>query len=328
MADDKEHKTAFVDKYLRKGLETGLAELEQEAKPGNMDTEAGYELPGETDERISELLRDISPLRKVANQVKIGNANYRRLVNTDGTASGWSSERQKDGKKETFTEIVPPLGELYANPAATQAMLDDAFFNVEEWLAEELAQEFGVKESSSFINGDGCNKPKGLLTYETSIDDDAKRPFGELQYLPTGVSGDFPVSDPVDILIDLIYSLRPVYRAGASFLMNTNLVAEIRNYKDRHDNLVFKSAPAIGLPDTILNYPVVEIEEMPDKAKDSFSIAFGNFQRGYIITDRLGTRLLRDPFSNKPFVHFYTTKRVGGGVVNSEAIKLLKFSAQ
>ncbi|MCH8347365.1 MAG: phage major capsid protein, partial [Proteobacteria bacterium] len=213
-----------------------------------------------------------------------------------------------------------------ANPAATQSMLDDAFFNVEEWLAEELAQEFGQKEGAAFVNGDGTNKPKGYLQYTTAATDDASRAFGTLQHVATGVAGNFPASDPSDILIDLIYALRPVYRAGAIFVMNTNLVAEIRKFKDADGDYLWKPGLAEGVPSTLLGYPVVEAEDMPDKATDSLSIAFGNFKRGYIITDRTGTRVLRDPFSNKPFVHFYTTKRVGGGVVNSEAIKLLKFS--
>lgn len=327
-AEALEHKAAFYNNYMRKGLEAGLIDLESKALSIGTDAEGGYAVPEELDQTIDALLRDVSPIRRYANVVQIGNANYRKLVNIGGTGSGWASETgaRAETTTPTFSEIVPPLGELYANPAATQSMLDDAFFNVEEWLAEELAQEFGQKEGAAFVNGDGTNKPKGYLQYTTAATDDASRAFGTLQHVATGVAGNFPASDPSDILIDLIYALRPVYRAGAIFVMNTNLVAEIRKFKDADGDYLWKPGLAEGVPSTLLGYPVVEAEDMPDKATDSLSIAFGNFKRGYIITDRTGTRVLRDPFSNKPFVHFYTTKRVGGGVVNSEAIKLLKFS--
>lgn len=323
-----EHKAAFYNNYVRKGAETGLVDLESKALSIGTDADGGYAVPEELDQNIDALLRDISPIRRIANVVQIGNANYRKLVNTGGTGSGWASETGARAETTTpsFSEIVPPLGELYANPAATQAMLDDAFFNVEEWLAEELAQEFGQKEGAAFVDGDGTNKPKGFLQYTTAATADSARAFGTLEHVATGVAGDYPASNPSDILVDLIYALRPVYRSGATFVMNTNMVAEIRKFKDADGNYLWRPGLAEGIPATLLGYPVVEAEDMPDKASNSLSIAFGNFNRGYIITDRLGTRVLRDPFSNKPFVHFYTTKRVGGGVVNSEAIKLLKFS--
>ena len=193
--------------------------------------------------------------------------------------------------------------------------------------SSELADEFGLKEGAAFVAGDGLNKPKGFLTYATSTAGDATRPFGTLQAVATGANGGFPSSDPADILVDLVYSLRPAYRAGAVFVMNTNLVAEIRKFKDADNNYLWRPGLSDGAPASLLGYPVVEAEDMPDKATGSLSVAFGNFGKGYIVTDRLGTRVLRDPFSNKPFVHFYTTKRVGGGLMNSEAIKLLKFSA-
>lgn len=323
-----EHKAAFYDRYVRKGLESGLDALEAKALSIGVDADGGYAVPEELDHSIENLLKDISPIRRVANVVQIGSANYKKLVNLSGAASGWVSETaaRTETATPTFAEIVPTLGELYANPAATQQMLDDGFFNVEEWLAEELSQEFGAQEGAAFVNGDGVNKPTGFLQSTTAATDDASRAFGTLQHLATGVSADFPASDPSDILVDLAYSLRPVYRSGAVFVMNTNIIAEIRKFKDVDGNYLWRPGLAEGVPATLLGYPVVEAEDMPDKAADSLSIAFGNFTRGYTITDRTGTRILRDPYSNKPFVHFYATKRTGGGVVNSEAIKLLKFS--
>ncbi len=326
--EQKAHKTAFYDRYVRKGYESGLGDLEQKALSIGVDAEGGYTVPEELDHSIESLLKDISPIRSIANVVQIGTANYRKLVNLSDTASGWASETgaRLETDSPQFAEVVPPLGELYANPAASQAMLDDAFFNVEEWLAGELANEFGQKEGTAFVNGDGVNKPRGFLDYATSASEDTGRAFGTLQHVATGVDGAFSGADPADILVDLVYSLRPVYRAGASFVMNTNLVAEIRKFKDADGNYLWRPGFAENAPATLLGYPVIEAEDMPDRASGSSSVAFGNFNRGYIVTDRTGTRILRDPFSNKPFVHFYATKRVGGGVVNSEAIKLLKFS--
>lgn len=324
-----EHKAAFYDRFVRKGLDGGLQELEAKALSVGTDSEGGYAVPEELDRRIEALLRDVSPIRRVAQVVRVGSANYRKLVNLGGTGTGWVGEA--DARTETtspsFAEVVPPLGEIYANPAATQAMLDDAFFDVEGWLADEIAGEFGEMEGAAFVNGDGSKKPKGFLTYDTAATSDGTRAFGVLQHLATGVAGGFPASDPADKLIDLVHGLRPAYRTGAVFMMNTNVLASVRKFKDADGNYLWRPGLSEGMPATLLGYPVIEVPEMPDIAADSLSVAFGNFARGYVITDRTGVRLLRDPYSNKPYVHFYTTRRLGGGVVNSEAIKLLKFSA-
>lgn len=327
-ADAREHKSAFYGGFVRKGVERGLAELEEKALNVGTAAEGGYAVPEDLDRKIDALLKDISPIRSVANVVRIGSSNYRKLVSLSDAASGWVGETaaRTETTAPTFAEVVPALGEIYANPAATQTMLDDAFFDVEAWLAEELSTEFGVQEGTAFVTGNGTNKPKGFLSYTTSTADDSTRAFGTLQHVATGVSGGFPASDPSDILIDLVHSLRPVYRNGAVFAMNTGTLSEIRKFKDANGDYLWRPGLADGAPATLMGYRVIEAQDMPDVAADSLSVAFGNFQRGYTITDRTGVRLLRDPFSNKPYVHFYTTKRVGGGVVNSEAIKLLKFA--
>jgi HK97 family phage major capsid protein len=217
------------------------------------------------------------------------------------------------------------MGELFANPAASQAMLDDAAFDVEAWLAGEIATEFARAEGSAFISGDGVNKPKGFLTGTPTDEPDDERAFGTLQYLATGNAGAFPASSPQDVLIDLIQTLRTPYRQGAAFVMNSATLARIRKFKTADGAFLWQPAMASGQPDTLLGYPVVEAEDMPDIAADSFSIAFGNFRAGYLIAERQETSILRDPFTHKPFVHFYAVKRIGGAVTNSEAIKLLKF---
>jgi HK97 family phage major capsid protein len=318
--------SAFVEKYLRKGLEAGV---ELKAVTGVTDGAGGYAVPEEIDAEIDRVLTSISPIRAIANVVKVGSAGYRKLVTRGGTPSGWVSEtagRPETGTSE-FVEVAPPFGELYANPAASQAMLDDAAFDVEAWLASEIATEFARAEGAAFVNGSGVNRPKGFLAAPTAIQVDSLRPFGTLQVVHTGVAGGFPGANPQDKLIDLVQSLRPPYRQGAAFVMNSATAARIRKFKTADGAFLWQPSMSAGQPDLLLGYPVVEAEDMPDVAADSLSVAFGNFRAGYLIAERTETQILRDPFTNKPFVHFYATKRVGGQVSNSEAIKLLKFAA-
>jgi len=319
-------RAAFTDKYLRRGQEAGL---ELKSLSGATGAAGGYAVPREIDALIDGTLKAISPIRAVANVVKTGTAGYRKLVASGGTPSGWASEAGARAETGTpaFNEIAPPWGELFANPAASQAMLDDAQFDVEGWLAGEIAQEFAKAEGAAFVNGTGTNQPKGFLTYATSTAGDATRPFGTLQYLASGSAGAFPSSNPQDRLIDLVQSLKAPYRQGAAFVMNSATLARIRKFKTADGAFLWQPSMSAGDPATLLGYPVIEAEDMPDIAADSLSIAFGNFMRGYVIAERNETSILRDPYSNKPFVHFYAVKRIGGAVMNSEAIKLMKFAA-
>ncbi len=324
-ATDPAH-SAFVERYLRQGMEAGV---ELKSFAGNSGAAGGYAVPREIDQQIDALLKAASPIRAIANVVRTGSAGYRKLVTAGGVTSGWASETGARPMTNTpiFNEIAPPSGELYANPAASQAMLDDAQFDVEGWLAQEIAREFAAAEGAAFINGNGSSKPKGFLTYAATVDPDATRPFGTLQYVASGAAGAFAATSPQDRLIDLVQSLRAPYRQGASFVMNSATLAQIRKMKTSDGAFLWQPALAAEQPATLLGYPVVEAEDMPDIAANSLSIAFGNFQAGYVVAERGETSILRDPFSNKPFVHFYAVKRVGGAIANSEAIKLMKFTA-
>ena len=326
MAAAEPARAAFVDRYLRRGQEAGL---ELKSLSGATGASGGYAVPREIDALIDTTLKAISPIRAIANVVRTGTAGYRKLVTSGGTPSGWASETgaRAETATPTFNEIAPPWGELYANPAASQAMLDDAAFDVEGWLAGEIAHEFAKAEGAAFVNGTGTNQPKGFLTYATSSAADATRAFGTLQYLATGAAGAFQSGSPQDVLIDLVQSLKAPYRQGAAFVMNSATLSRIRKFKTADGAFLWQPAMAEGAPTTLLGYPVIEAADMPDIAGDSLSIAFGNFGRGYVIAERNETSILRDPYSNKPFVHFYAVKRLGGAVVNSEAIKLLKFAA-
>nr|WP_294809735.1 phage major capsid protein [uncultured Sphingomonas sp.] len=309
-------------------LRAGSGGVEMKALSGVSDAAGGYAVPEEIDARIDATLKAVSPIRAIANVVKVGSSGYRKLVASGGIASGWAAETaaRAETATPTFNEVAPPSGDLYANPAASQAMLDDAAFDVEEWLAQEIAREFAAAEGSAFVNGNGTNKPRGFLATATAATGDATRAFGTLQYVASGAAGAF-AANPEDKLIDLVQSLRAPYRQGASWVMNSTTLARIRKFKTVDGAFLWAPSLTVGQPATLLGYPVVEAEDMPDIAANSLSIAFGNFKAGYLIAERGETQVLRDPYSNKPFVHFYATKRVGGMVSNSEAIKLLKFAA-
>ncbi len=248
--------SAFVSQYLRKGIESGV---ELKALGSSSDAIGGYAVPREIDQAIGETLVAISPIRAIANVVKVGLANYRKLVATGGTPSGWvgfEAARPETGTA-TFTEIVPASGDLYANPAASQQMLDDAMFNVEAWLANEIATEFARAEGVAFIKGTGASQPLGFLSSPNATTLDGVRAMGTLQYLGTGTAGAFPVSNPQDTLIDLIQSLRQPYRQGASFVMNSTTASVIRKFKTTDGQFIWSLGMVAGVPATLLGYPVI-----------------------------------------------------------------------
>ncbi len=310
----------FVDGYLRRG-----SEAEVKSISGQTPSDGGYAVPREIDAMIARELTEISPIRAIAQIVQTGSAGYRKLISTGGTASGWVSETAARPETDTpqFAEIAPPTGELYANPAASQAMLDDAGFDLESWLASEIAMEFARAEGAAFVGGSGSDQPEGFLSAPTSTAEDGVRAFGALQYVGSGNATGFDTA-PDARLIDLVHTMKAGHRQGASFVMNSATLAEVRKLKTADGAFLWQPGMVEGQPDRLLGYPVVEAEDMPDIASGTFPIAFGNFRHGYLIAERSATQILRDPFTNKPFVHFYATKRVGGQVLDSAAIKLLK----
>ncbi|NCU12091.1 MAG: phage major capsid protein [Sphingomonadaceae bacterium] len=312
----------FVDGYLRHGREAELKSFTT-----GVLADGGYAIPREIDVAIAAQLKAVSPIRAIAQVVQVGTSGYRKLVSSTGTASGWVSEtaaRPETGTAK-FNEIAPPMGELYANPAASQAMLDDAAFNLEEWLAGEIASEFAKAEGAAFITGTGTNQPRGFLAAPTSNAADATRPFGTLQFSVTGNASAFD-ANPELKLIDMVHSLKAAHRQGACFVMNSKTLATVRKFKAADGSFLWQPGIMDGQPARLLGYPVIEAEDMPDVAANAFPIAFGNFRNGYLIAERKETTILRDPFTNKPFVNFYATKRVGGQVLDSDAIKLLRVS--
>ena len=323
-----EHKAAF-GKFLRKGIDDGLGELQQKAYNITTDADGGYAVPEELDREILDKLVDVSAIRSIATVRQIGTSDYKKLVNVRGTASGWVDE--DDARSATssasFAQVTPYMGELYAYPQATQQMLEDVFFNAESWITDEVATEFARAEGAAFVSGDGTKKPKGFLAYTTALTVDASRAFGTLQHVASGAAADFAASNPQDKLLDLVYALKAGFRANARWVMNKGILADVRKFKDSTGQYIWRPGLEAGAPDTLLGYGITEAEDMPAKAANALSIAFGDFKRGYLIVDRIGTQTLRDPYTNKPYVGFYVRKRVGGCVVDSEAIKLLKFAA-
>ena len=318
------HKSAF-DSYVRKGEPGALRDLERKALSVGSDPDGGYLVPEETERTVNRALRDISPIRAIAGIRQVSGSVYKRPFSISGPVTGWVAETasRTQTTAPTLDELSFPTTELYAMPAATSSLLDDSAVNIDEWLAEEVRVAFAEQEGTAFVSGNGTNKPKGFLAYTTVAN--ASWSWGNLGHILTGTDGAFPASDPADKLIDLIYALKAGYRANAHFVMNRATQAVIRKMKDADDNYLWQPSGAPGEAPTLMGYPIAESEDMPNMAADSLSVAFGDFRRGYLIVDRVGIRVLRDPYSAKPYVLFYTTKRVGGGVADFEAIKLLKF---
>lgn len=327
-ADKQAHAQAF-NKWFRRGnqqVEDSLHDLQVKAGlTTQSDPDGGYLVPDEMEQGIDRVLGTVSAIRGLARVVNVGTDEYAKLVSLGGASSGWVGEEDSRSETDTPTlsKVVVNSGEIYANPAATQRSLDDAAFDVESWLAEEVSIEFAEQEGAAFWSGNGVDKPRGIRSYTTVAN--ASYAWGKIGFVTTGAAATFASADPADAIIDLYYALRSGYRNGASFLTSDAVLGTVRKFKDGQDNYLW-APPTADMPATILGKPVATDDNVDALSAGAFPLAFGNFQRGYLITDRLGVRVLRDPYTNKPNVHFYTTKRVGGAVVNFEAIKLLKCS--
>ena len=319
-----DHKAAF-EGYVRRGDSNLLRNFERKGLSAGSDTDGGYVVPEETERSINRALRDISPMRAIARVRQVSGSVYKKPFAITGPETGWIGEtaaRPETGSPK-LEELAFPTMELYAMPAATQSLLDDAVVDIDQWVAEEVRATFAAQEGVAFVSGDGVNKPKGFLSYPTI--DNAAWSWGKIGTIATGTSAAFPVADPGDKLIDLVYAVKAGYRANAHFVMNRATQSVVRKMKDGDGTYLWQPSAKPGEPSSLMGFPLAESEDMPDIAADSHAIAFGDFRRGYLIVDRVGIRVLRDPYSAKPYVLFYTTKRVGGGVQDFDAIKLMKF---
>ncbi|GLS46603.1 phage major capsid protein [Methylobacterium brachythecii] len=320
-----EHKAAF-DLYVRAGESAGLKRLEEKALSVGSGPDGGYLVPATIEREVLRRLAQISPIRALATVQTISGGLYKRAFSPTGPAAGWVAETAARPQTDSpnLLELSFPAMELYAMPAATQTLLDDAVVDIDAWLSAEVEDVFAEQESVAFVTGDGIGRPHGFLAYDTVAN--ASWVPAKIGFLGTGTASAFPASNPADVLFDLIYALRAGYRQNASFVMNRRVQSTIRKFKDADGNYLWQPPSAADRSATLMGFPVAEAEAMPDIGAGSLSIAFGDFKRGYLVVDRTGLRTLRDPYSAKPYVLFYTTKRVGGGVQDFDAIKLLKFA--
>lgn len=318
------HQKAF-DAYIRHGDDGALRGLPLEGKAMTSSSDGGFLAAPTVALQVQDALNVTASLRRVANVVTVESANFEMLVDMGDIASGWSTEAgtQAETGTSTVQRVVIPVHELSAMPKASQRLLDDAAFDVESWLAGRIAEKFARAEATAFISGDGVNKPKGFLTHAKAANASATNV--QIGTIASGGDGDFAATNPANALIDLVYALGAQYRANASFVMNSKTAAAVRKMRDTDGRFLWADSLAMGQPPQLLGYPVLLCEDMPDIARGSFSIAFGDFRSAYTIVERPDLRVLRDPFSAKPHVLFYATKRVGGGVTDARAIKLMVF---
>lgn len=314
---DAEHNKQILA-YMRRGTEPTV----QAAMSEGTDSAGGYVVPIEWDRTITDKLKQRSPIRENSRVITIGGRGFTRIYNDGIIGSGWVGETA--ARPETTTPGLSTLqfetGEIYANPAVTQRMLDDAGFDLEAWLTSEVDGEFAIQENIAFLSGNGTNKPYGILTYVTGAANAARHPFGAI-----GVTNAAAIAAVTgDELLTTVGSLPSERDTNSKWYMNRATLFAIRKLKDGQGNYLWQPNYVAGQPATLAGYPVVEVSGMPTLATGQIVALFGDMEMTYLVVDRLGTQVLRDPFTNKPYVHFYTTKRVGGGVQNPEYMKALK----
>ncbi len=319
---DAPHKKAF-DAYLRNGDNDGLRGLELDGKSMStaVNSDGGYLVDPQTSERVQSVLNSGASIRAIAAVVQVEATSYDVLVDHADVGAGWATESGAQAETDTpqIDRITVPLHELSALPKASQRLLDDSAFDIEGWLAGRIADKFARAEAAAFVSGDGIDKPTGFLSHP-AVDNDVWS-WGNLGYVPSGTNA----NPEADAIIELVYALGAAYRKNAVFVMNSKTTAKVRKLKDTDGRFLWSDGLAAGEPARLMGYPVLVAEDMPDPATDAMAIAFGDFSAGYTVAERPDLRILRDPFSAKPHVLFYATKRVGGDVSDFAAIKLMKF---
>ncbi len=320
-----ERRQAFAA-YIRGGHTAGLERAEQKDF-SSAASSGGYFVPEELDQTIGGLMRSISAMRRLATVRHVSRGDYNKVViSAQGTNTAqWVAETAARSKTDTPTlqELSLSSGELYAMPAATPALLADSAIDVEQWLADEVFSDFAHKEGEAFVSGSGTNQPKGFLNYTIAANSESLA-WNKIGYVASGGSTGLASSNPADALIDLAYALRPVYRANASWMMNRQTIATLRKLKDSNGNYIWQPPGFAAKTATLLNFPIVEDEKMPAIGANKHPIAFADFRAAYLIVDHGNVRVLRDPYSSKPYILFYTVKRVSGGMQDHGAMKLLK----
>lgn len=326
--EDNGYKQAFL-RYVTKGIEQDLGSLQSKASVIS-DPDGGYLVPTEISDRIITRQFETTPMRQIATVMNVTSDAVEMLRDTNEAEALWVSElgTRSDTDQGAVARVRIPVFELHAQPKATQKLLDDAMINVEEWMIAKVGDRFARRENAAFVSGDGVTQPRGFTSYTTQAVGDASRSWGVLEHVNSGADGGFPASNPADKLIELMHKLKAGYLPKAAWLMPRAVAEAIRKFKESTTNAyIWQPGLQAGQPATLLGYPIYLAEDMPTLATGSLSLAFGNFGEGYTIVDRIGVRILRDPFTAAPFVKFRCSKRVGGDVSNFEAIKLMRFAA-
>lgn len=323
-----QYKSAFFKLAVGATLESLTAD-ERKAMSAGSDPDGGYLLPHATAGRTLGKIYEQSTMRQLAEVQTISSNDIEGILDNDEASAGWVSEL--GSRTETTTPTVGKwrieAHEMYAMPKASQRILDDAATNVEGWLAGKIADKFARVEGAAFWNGTGVGQPRGLAAYPTAATADDTRAWGTFEHVISGADGAFTTTK-ADPLQTLLGSFKDQYLQGASWCMRREVRTDIRKMKEAtSDRYLWEPSLQAGQPDRLLGYPVRIDQFMPAKATGSLSLAFGDFKQAYLIVDRMGIRTLRDPYTAKPWVLFYSTKRTGGGAQNTEAVKFIKFSA-
>jgi HK97 family phage major capsid protein len=312
-----EYKAAFTT-YLRKGMDAGLEMFQAKSLSVGSDPDGGYLVTPSLSQRVISIIRESSPVRQLATVETISTDTLDIIDDHDQAAAGWTTETgvvSETGTPQVGKRSIPVF-EMFAQPKATQKLVDDSAIDIENWIAEKVADIFARTEATAFISGTGVGQPRGILTYAAGTG------WGQIEQVNSGTSG----AVTADGIVKLFYALKEPYMRNAAFLMNRSVVQSVRLLKDLNNQYLWQPGLAAGSPDTLLGAPVQMASDMPAAASNSLSVAVGDFRQAYVVVDRVGIRILRDPFTAKPFVYFYTTKRVGGDVVNYEALKLMKLA--
>lgn len=320
-----EYKAAFSRAMRKNDRELSADEIKTLSV--GSDPDGGFLVPAEMETTIDRVVTQMGAMRSVAMVRPIGTASYKKPVVVSGASSGWAGETTAPSETDTprISELEFTPGKLWAEPHATTDLLEDAAVDIEAWLADEVTLEFSENEGDAFVNGNGILKPRGILAYDTV--ENASYSWGKVGYVKTGGAASFAASNPSDALITLQHSLKRQYRPEAGFMMNDATLASIRKFKDANGLYMWQPNLAAGALGVLLGSPVYTDDFFPDLGANAFPVAFANWRRAYLIVDRRGITVLRDPYTRKPYVKFYTTRRVGGGIQNFEAIKLLKCEA-
>lgn len=320
-------------KQLRSFFETGEGLERRDVLATGTGAQGGFALPELISRTIQDQLINVSPIRQIAQVQEVSSGDYKQLIGLRGAATAWNAEatvRASTAESE-MASVAPTMGELWAYPTISQWALDDLVINAESWLQLNVTDAFAQAEGAAFVSGNGTNRPTGFLSGPTPVaTGDAGRAFGTLQYVPSGAAGAFVAAtatvSPADALVNMIYTLRAGYRANARWVMNSATAGVVRKFKDIDGRYLWVDNLAAGQPPLLLGYPVIIAEDMPDIGANTFPIAFGDFFRGYLIADRTGMRIIRDEVTRPGFVRYLISKRLGGILLDSNAIKLLKMS--